>query len=55
MPRVSRNLALPRISSRTPRLFRDFVKSLILRSLASPNICKLRFQMALTGKGILHI
>jgi len=45
MPKAFLSFALPRISSRTHGLFRDFVNWLILRSLASLNICKISFQM----------
>jgi hypothetical protein len=55
MLRAFRNLALPRISSRTYSLFRDLYKLLIVRSLASLNICRISFQMLLTRKGNLHI
>ena len=55
MTLVSLSLVLARISSRILCLFRFFVKSFILRGLASLNICKIAFQMLLTRKGILHI
>lgn len=55
MTRVSFSLAPARISSRISSLSRGFVNSFVLCGLASPNICRISFQMFLTGKGILHI
>lgn len=52
---VSLSLAPARISSRILASPRDSVNSFILRSLASPNICKISFPMLAKGKEILHI
>lgn len=47
--------ALPRISMRFAPALRSTCKSFILRRFASPNICKIAFQMFHKGKDILHI